>query len=357
MAPQIPRIIDNGCADPSSRENSAGCVLVAGATIAGKYELLWPIGTGGMGVVWAARVVCDGEIVALKSLRRVVDGICDPGVVKRFLWEARATASVRHPHVVAVREILETPAGMPVMVMELLVGESLRERLLREGRLSLGETAGLLVPVASAIGFAHHQGIVHRDLKPDNIFIVRDAAGIGVVKVLDFGVAKVLGADRAIQTIGLTETGEVLGTPNYMSPEQVFGEDDIDQRADIWALGVIAYECLSGVLPTRARNAGQVFKRIVAGRIESVTAAVPGLPAPVADLLRRMLLRSRKRRPYDMSEVVRVLGAYSGMTTPGFGRPFVAAPKRALAADAHETIKRPIEVAPLDTVVGAGLVR
>src|SRR5688500_1886807 len=198
-----------------------------------------------MGVVWAARHLESGVLVALKFLRTGHGGADDPDSLKRFLREARAAASVRHPHVVAIREVLELPDGRPVMVMELLAGETLRNRLSRAPRLSLEEVAAILLPVASAVGTAHAQGIVHRDLKPDNIFLSRDAGGAPLVKVLDFGIAKVTRAsdDHASHGHGLTGSGEVLGTPNYMAPEQVFGERDIDQRCDIWALGVILYEC------------------------------------------------------------------------------------------------------------------
>ncbi|MEA2696802.1 MAG: eukaryotic-like serine/threonine-protein kinase [Myxococcales bacterium] len=171
-------------------------------------------------MVWAAQEIETGAPRALKFLRPGADGPEDPDAVKRFLREARVAAAVRHPHVVAIHEVLQLPDGRPVMVMELLSGESLRQRLTREGGMSLEKTASLLLPVASAVGAAHQQGIVHRDLKPDNIFLGASASG-STVTVLDFGIAKVTRLDSSVtQSVGLTGTGEVMGTPNYMAPEQ-----------------------------------------------------------------------------------------------------------------------------------------
>jgi eukaryotic-like serine/threonine-protein kinase len=178
-----------GASGPPPPASSGG--LIAGTVVAQKYELRHALGSGGMGVVWAARHRESGAMVALKFLRTDPGGADDPDSLKRFLREARAAASVRHPHVVAIREVLELPDGRPVMVMELLAGETLRMRLNRGPRLTLEEAATILLPVASAVGTAHAQGIVHRDLKPDNIFLSQDAGGDTVVKVLDFGIAKV----------------------------------------------------------------------------------------------------------------------------------------------------------------------
>jgi len=322
--------------------------LAPGAVVARKYQLSHALGSGGMGVVWAARHLESGAMVALKFLRTGHGGADDPDSLKRFLREARAAASVRHPHVVEIREVLELAGGRPVMVMELLAGETLRNRLGRLPRLSLEEAAAILLPVASAVGTAHAQGIVHRDLKPDNIFLSHDAGGAPLVKVLDFGIAKLTRAsdDHSSHGHGLTGSGEVLGTPNYMSPEQVFGERDIDQRCDIWALGVILYECLSGIVPTKAANVGQVFKLIVAGGIKPLNQVLPDVPDDITDLVHRMLARRRDQRPFALNEIAQVLGAYTTVSVPAFGGPHVPGvhPPRdgagELAPNADETLKR-----------------
>jgi serine/threonine-protein kinase len=287
-------------------------------------------------------------MVALKFLRTDAGPTDDLDSRKRFLREARAAASVRHPHVVAIREVLELADGQPVMVMELLAGETLRQRLARGPRLTLEESAAILLPVASAVGTAHSQGIVHRDLKPDNIFLVRDA-GVATVKVLDFGIAKVTRASEEFtsQVQSLTGSGEVLGTPNYMSPEQVFGERDIDQRSDIWALGVILYECLTGSVPTKAANVGQVFKLIVAGGIKPLHQVLPEAPEEIARLVRAMLARRREQRPFDLSEIAKVLSGYTALSVPPFGPPRIPGVERPAGDDpgepapnADETLRR-----------------
>jgi serine/threonine protein kinase len=319
--------------------------FVAGAVVADTYELRHPLGTGGMGVVWAASHRQSGAMVALKFLRAGTDGADDADSLKRFLREARAAASVRHRNVVAIREVLELAGGRPVMVMELLTGETLRTRLSRGPRLSLEEAASILLPVASAVGTAHAQGIVHRDLKPDNIFLSRDASGAAVVKVLDFGIAKVtrVSEEHASHGHGLTATGEVLGTPNYMSPEQVFGERDIDHRADVWAMGVILYECLTGAVPTKAANVGQVFKLIVAGGIKPLEKELPDAPDDVIELVGRMLARRRDQRPSDFNQVAAVLSQHTTVAVPPFGGPLVFRPAEGAGEpgpNADETMKR-----------------
>jgi serine/threonine protein kinase len=350
--------------DPRNGEGGASGgnvpeALAPGAIVAGTYELRHPLGTGGMGVVWAASHRGSGAMVALKFLRAGPGGADDSDSLKRFLREARAAASVRHPHVVAIREVLELPDGRPMMVMELLTGETLRTRLTRGPRLGLEEAASILLPVVSAVGTAHAQGIVHRDLKPDNIFLSQDASGRAVVKVLDFGIAKVtrISEEHASHGHGLTATGEVLGTPNYMSPEQVFGERDIDHRADVWAMGVILYECLSGVVPTKAANVGQVFKLIVTGGIKPLQRELPEAPDDIADLVHRMLARRRDQRPSDLNAVAAVLGNHTTVAVPTFGSPLlssspVVGPGEP-APNADETIKRLGDPDPLASGAGS----
>jgi eukaryotic-like serine/threonine-protein kinase len=298
-----------------------------------------------MGVVWAAEDLATGELRAAKLMKEAAG---DPDARRRFLREARAAAAVRHPSVVQIVEVLELDDGAPVIVMELLEGESLRELLARERVLALTELAAIATPVVSAVGAAHELGIVHRDLKPENIFLARGATGERVVKVLDFGIAKLTALDGdAMRSTGLT-TGAVLGTPAYMSPEQVFGERDIDHRADIWALGLIVYQCLSGVLPTEAENVGQVLKNVLARPFEPLGGLVPGVPPGLAELVGRMLARSRGERPADLREVLeqlRELGGAGGVDCPSFGPPprgtgEIAVRLADVVADTHVTPPR-----------------
>jgi eukaryotic-like serine/threonine-protein kinase len=297
--------------------------LVPGAIVAGRYRLDRLLGEGGMGVVWAAtHVATDDKPVALKLLRPGATD--DLSTRRRFLREARAAAAVNHPNVLEIQEAVELEDGTPVLVMDLLRGESLRARLVRDGRIPLAELSRLLLPVISAVGTAHARGIIHRDLKPDNIFLV--ALGEGdegtFVKVLDFGIAKLTATEgEASSNAGLTDTGALLGTPYYMSPEQILGEHDIDHRADIWSLGVILYECLTAVRPTEADSVGKVLKRILTGAIRPIGEISPDLPADAAAIIDRMLCPARGKRPTDLLEVGTLLDRYAGMGFRPFGPP------------------------------------
>jgi len=287
--------------------------LVSGMVIAAKYRLDHLLGQGGMGVVWEAEDVDTSEKVAIKFLKEAAD---DAQARRRFLREGRAAQAVQHPHVVKLLDVLELEDGASAIVMERLEGESLDDKLLREHRIELLELAKLLVPVVSAVGTAHSVGVVHRDLKPANIFLCRGEDGDSVAKVLDFGIAKLITLDdEAMRSTGIT-TGAVLGTPTYMAPEQVFGESDVDHGADIWALGLILYHCLSGILPTMAENVGQVLKNVLAKPFDPLDQLVPELPDYVARLVGRMLARERALRPADLREVLEVLGRHAGIAVP-----------------------------------------
>lgn len=266
--------------------------------------------------MWAASNLETGQDLALKFLRPELTA--EAQTHQRLLREARAAAAVRHRNVVAVHEVLENE-GCPVIVMDLLRGITLAQRLSACGALSLEDTAGILAPVVSAIGTAHARGVVHRDLKPDNVFI---CAGIGNiserVRVLDFGIAKLLERDPGFAS---TQTGTLVGSPLYMSPEQVFCERDIDHRTDAWSLGVIIYECLSGVRPTKASSVGQTLKIITTGTIRPLSLCVPGLPTEIADLVDALLNRDRFKRP-DLALVRERLKQFAPEDdSPAFGQP------------------------------------
>jgi eukaryotic-like serine/threonine-protein kinase len=281
-----------------------------GMIVGERYELVRLLGEGGMGAVWAARHIQTRKRVALKFIRRMADA--GPQARRRLIREARAATVIRHPNILAIHDILEVD-GAPMLVMDLLEGESLGQHLKRRERLGLAETATILLPVMSAISAAHAAGVVHRDLKPDNIFLVALASGGYDVKVLDFGLAKLTATDGDAATSGgLTRSGEIVGTPQYMAPEQAFGERDIDDRADIWSLGVILYECLSGRRPFPGDNLGQVLKRLVSGNFEPLTLAVPDVPVEVAALVTRMLSLDRACRPKDIDEARQILARYGG---------------------------------------------
>jgi hypothetical protein len=289
-----------------------------GVVIGSRYRLEHLLGEGAMGAVWAAENTATGERCAVKLIK---DGGDDPELRKRFLREGRAASAVRHPNVVDILDVIEPDGEPPAIVMALLHGESLRARLERVRRLTVDQLAEIMVPVVSAIGAAHALGIVHRDLKPENLFLARGPADELVVKVLDFGIAKLTALDgEAIRSTGLS-TNTVLGTPMYMAPEQVFAERDLDHRADIWALGIIFYECLSGSCPTRGDGIGQILKHVVAKPFDPLRQVVPGLPEDLAALVDRMLARNREERPADLREVLDQLAPHTQAIGLPFGRP------------------------------------
>ena len=254
--------------------------LAPGTVVAGRYRLDRVLGQGGMGVVWAATHTITRRGVAMKFLKGPAHA--RPEMRRRFLREARAAATVQHPSVVEVHDVFELDDETPVMVMDLLVGETLAQRIASQGPLSIHQTASILLPVVSAVGTAHSRGVVHRDLKPENIFLAENEEGQTEVKVLDFGIAKLANLEgEAVTQSQLTGTGAMLGTPCYSAPEQLFGERLIDHRADVWALGVVLYECLSNQLPVYGENLGQILKMLTSGEILPLEKLVPDLPGDI----------------------------------------------------------------------------
>jgi len=298
--------------DGSTGRDGQGPILdlSRGQVIAKRYRLDEELGRGGMGVVWAATHLVTRRRVAIKFVRGPSDLRTD--LRRRFLREARAASAVIHPSVVEVLDVFELDNETPVMVMELLSGETLRERLTREKKLTLAQTVTILLPVVAAVGSAHTLGIVHRDLKPENIFLVQTTGAGERVKVLDFGIAKLMGGEHDEgEAEPITGTGSMLGTPCYMAPEQTLGEKNIDPRADIWSLGVILYECLAGVRPVQGLGIGQVVLKLATEGIVPLGQAVPDLPEDVTVLVARMLARGRADRPNDLREAHDVLSRFA----------------------------------------------
>jgi serine/threonine-protein kinase len=291
---------------------------VAGAVIGGRYRLDRLLGRGGMGAVWEATHTITRRSAALKFLQG--PAAARQEMRERFLREARAASAVHHPNVLDVLDVFEIEDGTPVMVMDLLRGETLGSFLGREAPLSVEVAARLLAPVVSAVGTAHAIGIVHRDLKPDNIFLAQDEDGGTRVKVLDFGIAKLLTPDDdEAAARAITGEGAMLGTPSYMAPEQAFCERDIDARADVWAVGVILYEALSGRRPVDGATVAQVLRQLVTGNIVPLSEVAPSVPPEIARLVDRLLSRERERRPRDLRETLAILRRSADVTVRDFG--------------------------------------
>jgi len=244
-----------------------------GTVIAGRYTLLRLLGKGAMGAVWLANDAQSGKDVAVKRMDARVAGSAQAHA--RFLQEARLAARIENSQVAQVFDHGTAGDGTAFLAMEYLVGTNLRARLMERGRLSVQDTERIVSSVCRGLACAHEVGLVHRDLKPENIFLANGEGG-ETVKILDFGVAKATDV-LAESGVDSTSTGDLLGTPYYMSPEQAQGLKIVDRRADLWSVGVVAFECMTGVRPFEARALGPLIGKILAGPI-----AVPSKIAPDA---------------------------------------------------------------------------
>jgi serine/threonine-protein kinase len=231
--------------------------LLRDRVLVGRYRLDERLGAGGMGSIWRAHHLVLQAPVAVKLIDR--EAVPDEETLGRFMREAQSAASLRSPHVVQILDY-GVDDKLPFIVMELLEGENLAQRLRRLGRLGSSETARIVTHIGRAMGRAHEANIVHRDLKPENVFLVRNEDE-EIAKVLDFGVAKVTVGALGEQG-SRTRTGSILGTPYYMSPEQAQGNKTVDHRSDLWSLGVIAFECLTGKRPFYSDGLGDLVLQI-----------------------------------------------------------------------------------------------
>jgi len=238
---------------PQRREYAPGDVIID------KYRLLQLLGEGGMGSVWVAENMALKANVALKLIRA---DVAEASANDRFLSEARLAARLQHAAIVRVFDFGKTQNDEPFIVMELLEGETLGQRLTRLGSIDPVELCQTLLPIIDALHSAHGHGVIHRDLKPDNVFISKAESGGVQPKLLDFGIAKLRG-ESAFHTTKLTQAGTLIGSPDYMSPEQAKGETDLDPRSDVWALCVLAYECLVGKPPFHGDNYNALLWSII----------------------------------------------------------------------------------------------
>ena len=265
-----------------------------GDVIAGRYRLEHIVGEGGMGVVWAARSLDGDRPVALKMLK-----VETPELTRRARREALVASLIGHPNIVEVKEVLRIDGAPPILVRDLLSGESLDRLLAREKKLPVAAAIRILLPLVAAVRAAHARGVLHRDLKPQNVFLARETeASEPVVLLLDFGLAKLIGQDVEV----LTRTGAIVGTPHYMAPEQLYGEGDIDSRADVWAIGALAYECLTGRRPLDGTSYAQLVRSAGRDALRPTSELAPETPPALADLIDRMLAHDRAKRP-DLGDV------------------------------------------------------
>ena len=282
------------------------------ALVANKYEIIRLVGRGGMGAVWEGRHNTLGTRVAVKFIDS--EFADRPDVQKRFETEAKSAATIQSKHAIQIYDHGIGDDGRPYIVMEYLEGEPLDGRLNRVHTMDLPTTTRILQQVARALAKAHERGIIHRDLKPENIFLVQTLEDDEeIAKVLDFGIAKIIG-DQAGPLTGATKTGAILGTPFYMSPEQARGLKEVDQRADVWSLGVIAFRSVVGKLPFDGQSVGDLLVNICTADPPIPSQELPGLPAAFDGWIKRSLARSLDERFPNVGEQMEALAFAAGVT-------------------------------------------
>lgn len=264
-----------------------------GRTIKDKYKILSLIAKGGASNVFRCERLLVGDQVALKMM--FPDFVSDPEKMKRFHLEVSTTASIKHPSVITVYDFDYTEDGLPFIVTELLRGMTLYGEMKRKGRLSVKRAVRIIGPVCSAVNVAHARGIVHRDLKPANIVLHLMDDNSEVVKLIDFGIAKTHTAELDPSKAVLTEPGLVFGTPAYMSPEHCMGEP-LDARSDIYSLGVLLFEMMTGTLPFQAENPTRMMLKQIKEPAPSMRLTCPDIPPEIDSIVLRALSKDPANR-------------------------------------------------------------
>jgi serine/threonine-protein kinase len=270
-----------------------------GDILAAKYRVERVLGAGGMGVVVLATHTQLDQSVALKFL--LPSAMANPQVAGRFQREAKLAVKLKSEHVAKVLDVGTLENGAPYIVMEYLSGEDLCQRIERDGPLSVAEAAECVIQACDAIAEAHALGIVHRDLKPANLFLTHRPDNSPLVKVLDFGISKASQLDEGGHS--LTKTSSVMGSPHYMSPEQMISSKDVDTRSDIWSIGAIIHQLISGSVPFNADTLGALMSRVLTEPPPSLAQQVPGVPQQLSDLVTWCLQRDLAKRAPNVAEV------------------------------------------------------
>jgi eukaryotic-like serine/threonine-protein kinase len=278
--------------------------LVEGDVVADRYRVGPVIGAGGMGIVYKARHIPLGTWVALKVIRP--DIAQNSSLWRRFAREARALGALHNKHVVRVHDSGTLPSGLRYMVMELLQGTDLRRLLAEHGAMTPAQAVDYVLQVCSALGDAHRLHIIHRDIKPENIFLATIRACEPTIKLLDFGVARF--QDDAGQ---LTVPGRGVGSPRYLSPEQLQNPNAVDQRSDIWGVGLLLYELMTGWSPFEGMNTAQICLAICQGPIPPIESLRRDLPSELSAIIRRCLEVDPAARFQSADDLVAALEPFS----------------------------------------------
>jgi serine/threonine protein kinase len=285
-----------------------------GDVVAGKYRVDRVIGAGGMGVVVAATHAQLDQRVALKFvLPHMLSGNVS---VERFFREARSTAKLTNEHITRVHDVGTLESGAPYIVMELLDGADLSQLRRRIGRLLVPDAVEYVLQACEGLVEAHAAGIVHRDLKPQNLFVTRRMNGAPLVKILDFGISKATGA-AAVGQMNLTDSATVLGSPLYMSPEQMRSARSVDARSDIWALGVILYELLAGKVPFDGETVTELCLKVVIEKETPVSELRGDVPAALAEVVHRCLAKEPNERFASVAALADALEPFSRSAEKG----------------------------------------
>ncbi len=294
-------------AGDGSSESGADGLPRAGDVIGGKYQITKVLGVGGMGVVVAVKHLQLNELYAMKFLLPGAAG--DKEMHGRFMREARAAVRIKSEHVARVADVGELDSGAPYLLMEYLEGTDLADLLTNEGPLRVATACEYVMQAAAGIAEAHALGIVHRDLKPANLFLTRRSDGAPLVKVLDFGIAKAI--EEGPFNSSLTETQSVFGSPAYMSPEQLRSAKNVDARTDIWGLGVILYELLTGTSPWQAETQSGLLAAIAADAPDPLRGHRPEIPMDLEEVVMRCLEKDRSKRFQDVAALVSELSGFA----------------------------------------------
>jgi serine/threonine-protein kinase len=307
--------------------------------VAGKYRVNDLLAVGGMGMVFAGTHVGLDQRVAIKVVRPELSH--SEEAVTRFLNEARAAARLRGQHVARVLDSGRLESGIPYLVMEFLDGADLSTVIRRSGPLPVSAAVHYLLQACEAIAEAHAEGIIHRDLKPENLFLIRAPDGSPVVKVLDFGISKRQSPDAK----GLTDPTRGIGSPNYMSPEQMVTPDTVDQRSDIWSLGAVLYELLTGQPPFSAHTLPAICVKVLREQPAPLRAVRPDVPADLERIVLRCLSKRREDRYSSVAELAREMSSFA----PDAARALASRAERILARSGRDsgTTPLPLVLPPL----------
>jgi serine/threonine-protein kinase len=286
-------------------EFPSGLPVAVGAMVASKYRVDRILGQGGMGIVVAATHLQLDQRVALKFL--LPEAAAHPEIAQRFLREARACVRIDSEHVARVLDVGTLPSGTPFMVMEYLEGEDLSQVLARRGQLPVQETVGFVLEACEAVAEAHSLGMVHRDLKPANLFLAKRPSGKPAVKVLDFGISKIPTTER---DHAITRTAAMVGSPLYMSPEQMMSSDKVTSRSDIWSLGIVLYELLGQRLPFPGDTMPELIANILRTEPAPLGALREDIPTELLTAIDTCLQKDPERRYANVAELARALAPF-----------------------------------------------